>query len=101
MRNHNYFVYIVTNSSKSVLYIGVTNDLPTRLAQHFENKNKPETFAGRYHCHHLIYWERFQYIDHAIEREKELKKWSRSKKNALIGEFNPTWDFLNEEISEK
>ena len=90
MKNHNYFVYVVTNSSKSVLYIGVTNDLPTRLTQHFENRNKPETFAGRYHCHHLIYWKRFQYIDHAIEREKELKKWRRSKKDALIGEFNPT-----------
>ncbi len=77
MKQHNYFVYIVTNISKSTLYIGVTNDLETRLQQHLANKNKPETFAGKYHCHNLVYWERFQYIDDAIAREKELKKWNR------------------------
>ena len=101
MNHYNYFIYIVTNNSKNVLYIGVTNDLPTRLAQHFENRNKPETFAGKYHCYNLIYWERFQYINHAIEREKELKKWNRSKKIFLIEEFNPEWKYLNDEVTQK
>ena len=84
-----------------MFYTLVTNDLETRLSQNFENRNRPETFAGKYHCYHLVYWDRFQYIDHAIEREKELKKWNRTKKNALIEQFNPGWKFLNEEIAQK
>jgi putative endonuclease len=99
--NHNYFTYITTNSSKTVLYIGVTNDLQTRLAQHYENRGKAETFAGKYFCHNLIYWERFQYIEHAVEREKELKKWNRLKKERLITSFNPGWRFLNGEVCEE
>jgi putative endonuclease len=98
LMNHNYFIYITTNPSKTVLYIGVTNDLTTRLSQHYENRGKADSFAGRYYCHNLIYWERFQYIEHAIEREKEIKKWSRAKKESLIASFNPTWRFLNDEV---
>ena len=101
MKDHNYFIYIVTNLTKTTLYIGVTNDLDTRLKQHYDNRGNPETFAGKYHCHNLVYWELFQYIDHAIDREKELKKWNRSKKNKLIEEFNSDWRFLNEEVIEK
>lgn len=71
MKNHNYFVYIVTNPTKTVLYTGVTNDLTTRLQQHYENRGNKSSFAGKYFCYNLLYWERFQYIDHAIEREKE------------------------------
>ena len=100
MNNHNYFVYIVTNPTKTVLYIGITNDLTTRLQQHYENRGNKESFAGKYFCYNLLYWERFQYIDHAIEREKELKKWNRIKKETLINSFNEKWDFLNEEIRE-
>ena len=100
MKNHNYFVYITTNPAKTVLYIGVTNDLETRLQQHYDSRGKSKTFAGKYYCYHLIYWERFQYIDHAIEREKELKKWNRTKKEHLIATLNPEWRFLNEEIRE-
>jgi putative endonuclease len=99
MSNHNYFVYIITNINKTVLYIGVTNDLPTRMEQHFDDvKNNRKTFAGKYGCCFLIYHERQQYIQHGIEREKELKGWRRSKKEALINSFNPTWKFLNDEI---
>lgn len=100
MKQHNYFVYIVTNPARTVLYIGVTNDLIIRLQQHFDNRGKPETFAGKYHCYNLLYWERFQYVDHAIEREKELKKWRRMKKDQLIDAFNPERKFLNKEIQE-
>ena len=101
MKDHNYFVYIITNPIKTVLYIGVTNNLDIRLQQHYDNRGEPETFAGRYFCYNLLYWERFQYIDHAIEREKELKKWSRIKKERLINEFNKEWRFLNNDIREK
>lgn len=98
MNQHNYFVYITTNPNRSTLYVGVTNDLPTRLAQHFENKGKTKTFAGKYFCYNLVYWERHQYVDHAIAREKEIKKWSREKKEALINSMNPEWKFLNKEV---
>ena len=91
----NYYVYIITNTLKTVLYIGVTNNLPQRIIEHYLNKGKTETFAGRYNCHQLIYYEFFKYVNEAIAREKELKKWSRQKKQDLITVFNPKWDNLN------
>ena len=94
----NYFVYIVTNPRRTTLYIGVTNDLEYRLEQHFENRGKKKTFAGRYYCYQLLYWEWFYSPGHAIEREKELKSWSRKKKEALIESVNPRWDFLNRSV---
>jgi putative endonuclease len=98
MKNHNYFVYVTTNPARTVLYVGVTNDLTNRLYQHYEEKGRERTFAGRYFCFNLIYHERFTYIQHAIEREKEIKKWRREKKEALINSFNPDWKFLNDEV---
>ena len=98
MKSHNYFVYIITNPARSVLYVGITNDLGTRLLQHFEEKGRQKTFAGRYFCFNLIYYERHQYVQNAISREKEIKKWRREKKETLINGFNPEWRFLNEEL---
>ncbi len=98
MKHHNYYVYIVTNHSKTSLYTGVTNDLGRRLYEHFENRGKHETFAGRYHCYNLVYYERFQFIEQAIARETEIKGWVRKKKEALIVSVNPEWKFLNEEV---
>ena len=97
----NYFTYITTNLIRTVLYIGITNDLERRMEEHFANKGKPNTFAGKYGCHFLIYFERFSNARFAIEREKELKKWSRIKKENLIRIQNPNWRFLNEEIKEQ
>ena len=97
----NYFTYITTNKLRTVLYIGITNDLERRMEEHFENKGKPNSFAGKYGCHYLIYFERFPNATFAIEREKELKKWSRIKKENLIKTMNPNWRFLNEEIKEQ
>ncbi|GGG15963.1 GIY-YIG nuclease family protein [Pontibacter amylolyticus] len=94
MRSHNYFVYITTNPSKTVLYVGMTNDLVYRLEQHKANRGKPETFAGRYYCYKLLYYERYTYVQHAIDREKELKEWGREKKMALIKSENPYLRFL-------
>jgi putative endonuclease len=97
---HNYFVYITSNQNKTVLYIGVTNDLYTRLIQHKENAAPVahKSFAGRYNAYHLLWFERYNSIEHAIEREKEIKKWRRSKKVELINSFNPDWKFLNDEV---
>lgn len=96
---HNYFVYITTNKCKSVLYTGVTNDLRRRLYEHQQDAlHKKQTFAGKYNAYHLIYWERHQYIEHAIEREKQIKGWVRKKKEKLISEFNHEWNFLNDQV---
>lgn len=88
MKGDNYFVYIVTNPGKNVLYTGITNDLYTRIKQHYENRGDPKTFAGRYFCYQLIYYERHYTAQAAIDREKEIKGWSRSKKLALIKSVN-------------
>ena len=98
MWNYNFYVYITTNPEKTVLYIGVTNDLTRRLYEHTENKGNKKTFAGKYYCYNLVYYEHFFHIEHAIDREKELKKWRREKKNALIESTNPDWIFLNKEV---
>ena len=97
---HNYFVYIVTNKNKTVLYTGVTNDLARRLYEHEQNSIpfRHHSFAGKYNAYFLLYFERFEFIDHAIAREKEIKGWRRSKKEALINSINLEWKFLNDEI---
>ena len=96
---HNYFVYIVTNKDKSVLYVGVTNDLKRRLWEHEQDSiNEKSHFTGKYNAFYLVYWEKFEYIEQAIVREKEIKGWLRIKKQKLISEFNPEWNFLNNEI---
>ncbi len=100
MNQHNYFVYITTNPRRTTLYIGVTNNLVIRMQQHYENRGTNKSFAGKYYCRRLVYWERLQWIQHAIDREKELKKWRREKKVNLVGTINPNWDFLNEEIQD-
>ena len=98
MWNYNFYVYIVTNPEKSVLYVGVTNDLSRRLYEHKENKGKPHTFAGKYYCYNLVYHEHFSHIKYAIAREKEIKKWRREKKDLLIESVNPNWNFLNDDV---
>ena len=95
----NYFIYILTNKNKTVLYTGVSNNIKRRLYEHKEDANGPKrTFAGKYNCFYLIYYERFQLIEHAIKREKEIKGWVRSKKEKLISDFNPDWKCLNDNI---
>ena len=92
---HNYTVYIIANDIKSVIYIGVTNQIERRIYEHLQNKGNKSTFAGRYSCYNLVYYELHSNIEHAIEREKEIKKWRREKKDQLITDFNRNWDFLN------
>jgi putative endonuclease len=93
-----YHVYILTNQNKTSLYTGVTNNLEQRILEHYLNKGNNNSFAGRYYCYFLVYYEAFQYINSAIEREKEIKSWVRIKKEELITLFNPQWDFLNKAL---
>jgi putative endonuclease len=96
---HNYFVYITTNASRKVFYTGVTNDLRQRLYEHKQDAlGDKKSFAGKYNCHHLLYWERHSNVHHAIAREKEIKGWVRAKKKALIESLNPSYRFLEEEV---
>ncbi|MFI1773186.1 GIY-YIG nuclease family protein [Thalassobellus citreus] len=94
-----YFVYILTNQYRTTLYIGFTNNIQNRLAQHyFDSQNAKKSFAGKYGCIYLVYYETFEFPKLAIAREKELKKWRREKKNNLISNFNPKWETLNNDI---
>ena len=89
MREHNYYVYILTNKHCSTLYIGVTNDLERRVAEH--KLGEVPGFTQRYQLNRLVWFEYFRDIDAAIAKEKKLKGWLRSKKNALIEKNNPRW----------
>ncbi|HEX9957547.1 MAG TPA: GIY-YIG nuclease family protein [Fibrella sp.] len=91
-------IYITTNLSNTVLYIGVTSDLFTRISDH-KNKKYPDSFTAKYNCTKLVYYEMFSSIEEAIGREKQLKKWKREWKDKLIVSFNPDWvDMFSEEL---
>jgi putative endonuclease len=93
---HTYYIYIITNKAKTVLYTGVTNNLKKRLQQHQNNIVVVKTtFASTYNVHLLLYYEKFTWIQEAIAREKEIKGWRREKKLALIKTINPDLNFLN------
>ena len=88
------FVYILTNERGNVMYIGVTSDLRRRLYEH--KTGAFEGFTKRYNVHKLVYYEETSDIREAIAREKQLKGWSRAKKNALVESMNPEWRDLSE-----
>ena len=92
MRIHIYYVYILTNTHHTVLYTGVTNDLERRCFEHKQKKIKG--FTQKYNVDKLVYFERFDFIDLAIAREKQIKGYSRMKKMALIDQFNKEWKEL-------
>lgn len=93
-----YFVYIVTNSNRTTLYVGVSNELARRISEHLAAAATGVGFTGKHKLHHLIYFEEFDNPTAAIAREKQIKKWSRAKKEALIATKNPNWRFLEFEI---
>ncbi|MFH4969302.1 GIY-YIG nuclease family protein [Gaetbulibacter sp. M240] len=95
---HNYYVYLLTNKTKTVLYTGVTNNLKERLYFHQNPTADSKAFSAKYKVYYLVYYELHFDIEDAIKREKEIKGWSREKKNNLITSFNPSWKFLNDEI---
>ncbi|HET9742602.1 MAG TPA: GIY-YIG nuclease family protein [Terriglobales bacterium] len=93
MREHDYAVYIMASIS-GVLYIGVTSELQHRVWQH--KSGAFEGFTKKYQCHRLVYFERYDRIQAAIGREKQLKGWTRARKIALIESANPRWQDLSE-----
>ena len=88
-----YYVYFLTNWDDSVLYIGVTNNLPRRLYEH--RNGLVDGFTKKYNVHKLVYYEYTNDVYSAISREKQLKKWTRAKKNALVVKENPQWRDLS------
>ena len=93
---YTFYTYILTNKNRTVLYTGVTNNLKVRLKQHKEKLN-PNSFTAKYNVNLLVYFETFQYINDAIDREKQLKKWNRQWKINLIEEENKDWKDLSED----
>ena len=96
--DHNYYVYILTNKNKTVLYVGVTNNLKERLYFHANPLPFSKAFTAKYNVKYLIYYEHYSDIETAIDREKQIKKYRREKKEVLINAFNPQWKFLNDEV---
>ena len=90
-----YYVYFLTNKTNDVLYVGVTNNIERRLYEHREGL--ADSFTKKYRTHKLVYFEIFSDPSHAIEREKQIKRWRRSKKDALIKLKNPDWFDLSEQ----
>lgn len=88
-----YYVYLLTNWNNQVMYVGVTNDLERRI---YEHKNKlVDGFTKKYNVEKLVYFETTSDVLAAIEREKQIKKWRREKKNQLVIEMNPEWKDLS------
>ena len=88
-----YYVYILASATNVTLYIGVTRDLVRRVYEHKHNTD-PNSFTAKYKVHKLVYFEETTDVKVALEREKQLKGWRRSKKNSLIETMNPGWKEL-------
>ena len=91
-----YYVYIMTNKTNRVLYIGVTNNLIRRVYEHKEGMIKG--FTEKYKCNKLVWYESTTDINSAIKKEKQMKKWKREYKENLINKMNPEWEDLYDEI---
>ncbi len=91
-----YYVYILTSVNRKVMYVGVTNNLENRVAEH--RSGKGGEFTRRYRVNTLVHAEEYQYVEDAISREKEIKAWRRSKKDALVEATNPSWADLLESM---
>src|SRR5260370_33270062 len=89
-----YYVYILVSVNRKVMYVGVTNNLENRVAEHRSGKGREFT----YRVNTLVHAEEYQYVEDAIAREKEIKAWRRSKKDALVEATNPSWADLLESM---
>ena len=99
MRERRYWVYMTTSSSRRALYTGMTANPFKRKDQHEEADDS--TFVGRYHAHRIVYLEMFEDVRNAIDREKEIKGWTRTKKEALVRSVNPQWRDLGAEWKDR
>ena len=86
-----YYVYMMANRYRNVLYTGVTNDLVRRVYEHRNHLIK-DSFTARYHVTKLVYFEATEDVRSALEREKQIKSWKRSRKDALVESQNPIWE---------
>ena len=93
-REHDYFVYLLSNKTRTVLYIGITSDLEARMRDHISQR-QPTCFTARYQVNRLMYYQQFDEAYVAIAREKQLKGWTRAKKEALIATRNLLWTDLS------
>ena len=98
-RERLYYVYMTTSSSRRALYTGVTNSIYNRHDQHLDSE--PSSFVGRYRAFRLVYVEVFREVRNAIAREKEIKGWTRAKKEALIRCVNPQWRDLSADFGKQ
>ena len=89
MHQKTFYVYILTNELRTVLYTGVSSDLLQRITEHYQNRGQEKTFCGKYNVYYPLYFESSKYVIDAIAREKEIKGWRREKKLQLIATANP------------
>ena len=92
-----YYIYILSNLSRGVLYVGVTNDLVRRIYEH--KQGAVDGFTKQYHVHRLVYYEMYNVVNIAISREKQIKKWYRKWKVELIEKMNPEWSDLYDTLN--
>lgn len=95
MKEYKFYVYIMASAS-GTLYIGMTNSIIRRVNEH--RAALGSNFTAKYSCYKLVYYERFDYVYNALDREKELKSWRREKKQNLIKKFNAPWRDLSDEL---
>ena len=96
MQSKQYYVYLLTNWDGRVMYVGVTSDLARRV---FEHKNKlVDGFTRLYNVDKLVYFEHTTDVLAALEREKQIKRWRRAKKNAVVQSMNPQWRDLSGDL---
>ena len=91
------YVYILSNNTNTVVYTGVTSNLVQRVYQHKQDMD-PNSFTAKYQVHKLVYYETTNYMQAALEREKQIKKWNRARKNRYITQMNPKWEDLYDSI---
>ena len=91
-RDKPYCIYILTNRTNKVMYVGMTNDLQRRIREH--KGRMIEGFTKKYNVDKLVYFEESSDVLSTIAREKEIKKWRREKKNQLVATINPEWKEL-------
>ena len=94
---YNFYVYIITNKAKTVLYTGMTNNLKRRLQEHKEKIN-PNSYTAKYNVEFLLYYEHYGWVQQATAREKEIKLMNRDNKFELIKSLNSNLDFLNDKF---
>jgi putative endonuclease len=93
----NYYIYILSNSTNTAIYVGVTNNLLRRMYEHIHEMD-PNSYTAKYHIHKLVYFEYTTDVRSAIEREKQIKGWNRARKNKLVNTRNPNWEDLYKSI---